>query len=318
MSRPTLHDRINEFPVGAHDALKGALLESDSCGVIPPSVVEGLGAATGLGVHQLLLALVPASETYSIAPISGLHIGSVALGLTGAMYFGANMEFPGGTLAMSVHAEQAAVTHAWLHGERGLQALSVGGRPCGHCRQFLNETTTAKEMVFVTPSGSYPMGWALPDDFGPGDLGNPHGFMHHQHQEWRSVPLALSLGPVGDPAPPTVAQRDQVVAAALAAVEHSYAPYSQAPSGVGVLTRSGRVVSGPYIENAAFNPSLSPLTVALIHLNLAHETLADIDRVVLAERSEAAVSQRASCQVILGDQAAHRLEVINPDTISRV
>jgi hypothetical protein len=29
------------------------------------------------------------------------------------------------------------------HGERGLQVLAVSAAPCGHCRQFLVETTTA-------------------------------------------------------------------------------------------------------------------------------------------------------------------------------
>ena len=49
-------------------------------------------------------------------------VGAVALGLSGALYAGANLEFLGQSLSLSVHAEQAAVYNAWVHGEAGVSA----------------------------------------------------------------------------------------------------------------------------------------------------------------------------------------------------
>jgi cytidine deaminase len=59
--------------------------------------------------------------------------------VSGNLYFGANMEFPGTTLQQTLHAEQSAVSHAWLRGEKQLTAITVNYTPCGHCRQFMNE-----------------------------------------------------------------------------------------------------------------------------------------------------------------------------------
>ena len=45
----------------------------------------------------------------------------------------------------------------------------------------------------------------------------------------------------------------------------AYAPYTQCPSGVALVSSSGGVYGGRYIESAAFNPSLPPLQAALIN-----------------------------------------------------
>src|SRR5206468_5952186 len=55
--------------------------------------------------------------------------------------------------------------------------------------------------------------------------------------------------------------------AALDAARKAYAPYSKSPSGVAIRSASGRTYRGSYIENVAFNPSLSPLQVALTGLD---------------------------------------------------
>ena len=44
----------------------------------------------------------------------------------------------------------------------------------------------------------------------------------------------------------------------------SYAPYSKCPAGAAIITAEGGVYSGPYIESAAYNPSLPPLQTAII------------------------------------------------------
>ena len=51
---------------------------------------------------------------------------------------------------------------------------------------------------------------------------------------------------------------------AAAQARASYAPYSQCPAGLAVITANQDVYAGPYIESAAFNPSLSPLQAAII------------------------------------------------------
>lgn len=52
--------------------------------------------------------------------------------------------------------------------------------------------------------------------------------------------------------------------AALAAARQSYAPYSRCYSGAAVVTASGQVYSGSYLESAAYNPGLHPLQAALV------------------------------------------------------
>ena len=66
-----------------------------------------------------------------------------------------------------------------------------------------------------------------------------------------------------------VASRNEVpfLEAAKAALQQaiqSYAPYSHCPSGLAIATAGGAVYSGPYLESAAFNPSLGPLQAAVI------------------------------------------------------
>ena len=66
-----------------------------------------------------------------------------------------------------------------------------------------------------------------------------------------------------------VASRDEVpfleaTKAALQQAVQSYAPYSHCPSGLAIATAGGAVYSGPYLESAAFNPSLGPLQAAVI------------------------------------------------------
>ena len=56
----------------------------------------------------------------------------------------------------------------------------------------------------------------------------------------------------------------EAVKAALQQAIRSYAPYSHCPSGLAIATAGGVVYSGPYLESAAFNPSLGPLQAAVI------------------------------------------------------
>lgn len=45
----------------------------------------------------------------------------------------------------------------------------------------------------------------------------------------------------------------------------AYSPYTHSPSGAAIITHSGQVYGGCWVESVAFNPSMSPFHVAWIH-----------------------------------------------------
>ena len=68
---------------------------------------------------------------------------AVALGASGRIFFGVNLEFARLPLYNSVHAEQFLVVNALHHGETEIRKLAVSEAPCGHCRQFYSELSCA-------------------------------------------------------------------------------------------------------------------------------------------------------------------------------
>jgi cytidine deaminase len=252
---------------------------------------QAAAAERALTVEELVLELLPWAEAYTSPPISNFRVGAIALGSSGALYAGANLEFPGESLSFTVHAEQAAVYNAWIHGEAGVTLIASTAAPCGYCRQFLNELASANELRVMLPGRApAPLAMLLPAAFGPRDLGLPGGLMQ---------PATVTL---------TLAERsdDPLTAAALAAASAAYAPYSGTYAGVALGTADGAVYQGRYAENAAFNPSLSPLQGALIALTLAGGSYASIQAAVLVEAPEPAsghlqhsASQRASAAAVL-------------------
>jgi len=224
--------------------------------------------------EQLLRNLIPLAQTYSITPISQFKVGAVALAASGAIYLGANLEFSQQALGQTVHAEQAAISNAWHHGETQLIKLAVSATPCGHCRQFINELAQADQLqVYLPDNQHHQFDSLLPLSFGPKDLGVSEHLMD-------SLPHQLQ-------APMIDALQQQAIKGANA----SYSPYSCSPSAVALQTSSGIYV-GRYAENCAYNPSLSPLQSALIALHFSHDKISDIVAATLVESSSAQVSQR--------------------------
>lgn len=197
-----------------------------------------------------LVALLPEAAALARPPVSNFKVGAIARGTSGAIYFGTNVEFAGEALSFTVHAEQSAVVNAWMSGETGVDIVATSAAPCGYCRQFLNELATAPTLTIVTPAESRPLSELLPSSFGPRDLGVAGGLLQPERH-------GLTLD-----------ESDDLAHAALAAANMSYAPYSKSYAGVAIRTHDGTIVSGAYAENAAFNPSLSPLQAALSQLNL--------------------------------------------------
>lgn len=231
------------------------------------SAAEALRLANDLGadVPRLMTMLLPAAAEFARPPISKYRVGAIARGTTtGNLYFGANLEFAGEALSFTVHAEQSAIANAWGHGEEGADLVATSAPPCGYCRQFLNELSTASSLSIVTTAGVTPLAELLPASFGPHDLGVSAGLMARCDHG-----LAADAGD------------DELVRAALAAANRSHAPYSKSFAGAAVRTDGGITAAGSYGENAAFNPSLSPLQAALSNLNLLGGKFEEITDAVL-------------------------------------
>lgn len=262
-------------------ALKPILDADDFSARFSAPKIAAIKQHTALDDDALALALLPLAAACAVAPLSNFDVGAVARGKSGNWYFGANMEFAGATMQQTVHAEQSAVTHAWLSGETALDAVTVNYSPCGHCRQFMNELNSGTDLRICLP-GRQPatLGDYLPYAFGPRDLAIETLLLD---------PIDHGYSISGD------ALEQQAIKAANA----SHAPYSHSHSGVAVETLSGRIYAGRYAENAAFNPSLPPLQAALILLNMHGESCSQIGRAVLAEHANSKLIQRQATEATL-------------------
>jgi cytidine deaminase len=220
------------------------------------------------------------AESYARPAVSGYRAGAVVRGTSGALYLGANLEFPGVNLGQTVHAEQAALANAFMHDEPGIEAIAISAPPCGHCRQFLYEFAEGRDIEIILPGQPVMTLTALlPQPFGPRDLKVTEG------------PLSRTKI--------AIQSAESVAQAARYAAANAYAPYSNSPSGIAIRSRRGNVYRGSYIENAAFNPSLGPLQVALVAMAMANENFLDIVEVVLAEAANNSISQLSATKSVL-------------------
>ncbi|ORM57328.1 cytidine deaminase [Pantoea rodasii] len=261
------------LPADLQTAIQPLLDSADFDGVLRPQDVARLKQETGLDEDALALALLPIAACCAVAPVSHFNVGAISRGVSGHWYFGANMEFEHAPLQQTVHAEQSAITHAWLRGEEKLDAITVNYTPCGHCRQFMNELNSGTAIRISLPGRAIStLGDYLPDAFGPADLNITERLL---------TPIDHGF----------TVQGDDLQQAAIDAANHSHAPYSHSFSGVALRSESGKIFSGRYAENAAFNPSLPPLQAALILMNMSNETLTTIQQAVLAECQGSTLNQ---------------------------
>lgn len=252
-------------------------------GVISASQAAEMAAEMGVTLEQLALSLVPIAQTYAVVPVSNFQVGAVGVGLTGALYYGANLEVAGEALSFTVHAEQACVANAWLNGEQGLASLAISAAPCGYCRQFLYELVDAATLSVILPNQpAQLLTFFLPDPFGPHDLGVQGGLMQAQAN---GLSLDQPVGPTAQ--------------AALDAANASYSPYTGTFAGVALTTSAGVTTTGRYAENAAYNPSMSPLEAALSQLVFHGQPLDTIVEAVLVEAPGLA-SQLGATETVLG------------------
>ncbi len=253
-------------------------------GVISSENVLRISEEFGLDNDQIMESFRPYSKIFSKAPISNYNVGAVCKGSSGNLYFGSNIEILNESLSFTLHAEQAAIINAWNNGEKQIRYINVGGSPCGHCLQFLNELNNADSLVIVNPNGqNFRIRDLLTLAFGPKNLGVKAGLLSNQNND-----LELDIE-----------SQDKLIKQALLAAKNSYAPYSKSYSGLAVMTKDSRVFYGSYAENAAFNPSVSPVESTLSSLNLSQVPFDQIVRAVLVEMKYSKVSQKNVFESIL-------------------
>ncbi len=238
-----------------------------------------------LTVDDLMVNLVSAAKIYARPPLSHYKVGVVGLGASGSLYLGVNLEFS--SLPLCVHGEQFMTINARNHGEEYISKIALSAAPCGFCRQFLNEIgKDAPKIAIITPANPpSTLGALLPEAFGPQDLGLTGGLL----------------------APTTLPTSQDLEERAKEAAYASYAPYTNCQSGVSIQTADGRIFSGSYLENAAFNPAVTPLAAALVDLVSKGVSYSEIEAVVLAENPNNLVKQ--------GEVTLSVLNSINPDAL---
>ncbi|GKX45008.1 cytidine deaminase [Pectobacterium odoriferum] len=288
---PRFENAFQQLPASLQAAIGPLIDKPDFAAMLTADDVNAVCEASQLDADALAFALLPLAAACAQAPISNFQVGAIAQGLSGNFYFGANMEFSAVQLQQTVHAEQSAVSHAWMRNERGLRAVTVNYTPCGHCRQFMNELRNAASLRIQLP-GRQPavLSHYLPDSFGPVDL-------HIDTLLMDDINHGATLQNVG-----------ALARQALDAANRSHAPYSKAISGIALETLSGNIYTGCYAENAAFNPSLPPLQVALNLMNLAGDDPCTIKHAAVVERRNAVVSHWAISQIMLAELGCTDIE----------
>lgn len=276
---------ISFYPAKIKEKLNNIFDSPDFKGMILNSDVEELSEMMEISEEQLMQELINIVKQYAIALISNFQVGAVVRDESGNFYFGANQEFPGETLAFTLHAEQAAFTNALTYGEKRITTLASSYVPCCLCRQFMLELDSVENLKIILPDKVYSLMDIIPHPFGPGDLRNNMRLMQKIDNGLLKNEMNYS--------------NDRLILEALSAANKSYSPYSRSYSGIALLTKDDRVFIGKYAENAAFNISMNPMMAALSNLNMSNLNFKDISRAVIVEPRNNLTSQIKSAENLL-------------------
>lgn len=122
-----------------------------------------------------LIGVAREARQRAYAPYSRFAVGAALLGRSGRVYTACNVENV--SYGLSICAERAAVFKAVSEGEQEFEALavvtSVGGSPCGACRQVLAEFNYNMTVYVADTEGQYrafTVEELLPEAFMPEDL----------------------------------------------------------------------------------------------------------------------------------------------------
>jgi cytidine deaminase len=259
-------------------------------GWISKEDILNLRQYTGKSLERTLLDLVEVAKRFSHPEVSGFQVGAVALGQSGAVYFGANQEFAKADVTQTVHAEQAAIVNAYRHKELRVKMLAVSAEPCGCCRQFLYELANAAELQILFESDKaekiVTLNELLPQAFGPKNLGIETAMFSNQSHQLRDETA-----------------HDELAFAAIDAAMRSYAPYTHAFAGVAIRTKNDKIFCGSYLENAAFNPSISPLWSGLVVVAMAGLSTQHLSNVVLVQRDDSVIDHSRMCKALIASMS---------------
>ncbi|HBW2224499.1 TPA: cytidine deaminase [Klebsiella quasipneumoniae subsp. quasipneumoniae] len=291
-----MHKRFNEHLSQLPSSLASVIypvIDSELFeGVLLPDDIGMLKDETGLNEDELALALLPIAAAYAVVPISRHQVGAIAKGVSGHWYFGGNMEF-----FQTIHAEQCAITHAWMSGEKGLETITVNYTPCGHCRQFVAELNSERALKISLPGRPVAtLNDYLPDSFGPRDLGITTLLLDSANNLYINN------------------NKDELGSLAIKSANISHAPYTYSHSGVALLTRSGRIFCGSYAENEAYNPSIPPLQDAIIMMYIKAGEDEFVEKVVLAGKNNPLITQVNSTKELSSALGSDKFEVISLDS----
>ena len=256
---------MSQPPPHVQSLIRDAVRGPSFTGAIAAPAFDELVSANGGDAFGTLRLLAPFAGVNAHIPVSDYRVGVAALGQSGSVYLGANLELAGAPLYLAVHAEQSAVGIAMNHGESALTALGVNATPCAHCRQFLLELGDPTHLQVVTPDRTVGLDMLVPEPFEPSALGSQ----------------AKALEDSSELDEPAASIEDRVISQALIAAQRSHTPYTSSPAGVALQLTNGAVVVGSYIESVAFNPSLDPVRAACAAAQAQGWPANRIDRLVL-------------------------------------
>ncbi len=257
---------------------------------VPARDVADLIVRFGLdSLDPVLCAALPVAASLADPPISDYRVGAVGLETpSGDLLLGGNLEFPGADLGRTLHAEGVVAIRTFLRASALVTLAIHEARPCAYCRQTLVEYAWAPGLRLIDPHGSQrSLAELYPWPFLPADLGEPG-----------IVPAArpfAGLGLADDPAIP-----DDVAALLVSIGARAHAPHSGCPSAVVLQLGDGRLVPGATIENVAFNPTVGPLSVALVGLRTGGDGYADVETAWLATPGAGVVDDIGPTKGLLG------------------
>ncbi len=242
--------------------------------------------------------LLKLAACFSVAPISGFYVGAIAVGQSGKLYLGANMEFLGVPLSASLHAEQSAILNAWMHEEREVVVLHISETPCGHCRQFMRELSNPSTLKIHCKGQTFQIEDLLPVAFGE-NRKEGHGL----------------LDSTGTNLEPDKTKPETQAQLAINAAQRSYTPYSHSPEGFVAQCLDGHSFTGRTAESIAFNPSVPGVVVALNQRNLSSRRSVAITACTQTKLATALNSPLAQAKAIMkhiAEASVDEVEVQSP------
>ncbi len=267
---------MSRKPTATSKRAQGMIKRRLKNGVIEDSDRRYLLQRLNISTEDLLLETMDVVKKLASPETSGYKVGAAALGGSGNIYAGVNVELKYSDVSQTIHAEQCAVINAFHEGESTLQMLAVSAAPCGYCRQFLYEINGKSPLqILFRGQPKTPLSHFLPSPFGPQNLGVQGGLLTPR-SHGLSRPRSTGSNPMS--------------ATAVNWANKSYAPYTSAFAGVALMLTDGHVLGGTYLENAAFNPSLSPIKTALCRLLISGRSLDDVRAIYVAQAATSKIN----------------------------